>query len=135
MQEELVDRGMPIGPKGVDIEQFAEQVKLIRLATKQSSLCDREVSRARLTGARSWRLGRARGTPAKVEADLLEQVSREEEYPAKDQEPSPAGGGSREWRISGRFRQGAATYAKGNDADGVSDRRLVLRLRIACPDR
>ena len=49
-QEELVDRGMAIGPKGVDIERFAEQVKLIRLATKQSSLCDREVSRARLTG-------------------------------------------------------------------------------------
>ena len=83
-QEELVDRGMAIGPKGVDIEQFAEQVKLIRLATKQSSPCDREVSRARLTGSRSWRSGRARGRPAKVEADLLEQVSREEEYPAED---------------------------------------------------
>ena len=35
MHEEFVDRGMPFGPKGVAIEQFADQAKFIRLAAKQ----------------------------------------------------------------------------------------------------
>ena len=89
MPDEMVDRGMPFGPKYVDIEQLADQAKSIRPAAKHvkaMKLRDELDATGRIKSLEAVRAELAE-RQAEVDAEmarLLEQVSLEDESPVKD---------------------------------------------------
>ena len=94
MPDEMVDRGMPFGPKYVDIQQLADQAKSIRPAAKH-------VKAMKLRGELdatglilSLEAVRAELAERQAEVDaemtrLLAQVSLKDESPAKDRRTDP----------------------------------------------
>ena len=94
MPDEMVDRGVPFGPKYVGIQQLADQAKSIRPAAKHvkaMKLRDELDATGRIKSLEAVRAELAE-RQAEVNAEmagLLEQVSSEGESPAKDPRTDP----------------------------------------------
>ena len=94
MPGEMVDRGVPYGPKYIGIEQLADQARSIRPAAKHVKAMRLREELDATGRVKSLEAVRAELAERQAEiyaemARLLEQVSWEDESPAKDPRTEP----------------------------------------------